>query len=83
MAAYGRIMDAQERIAAARARAGVSDEQIDRALEACEPANAESLTDEELFVATLEAFVAALGGRLDGSTAAFGDDTITLPAREK
>ncbi|HEY2320820.1 MAG TPA: hypothetical protein VGH67_21110 [Solirubrobacteraceae bacterium] len=72
-------MEAQHRIAGARSRAGVSDAEIDRALEASEPFNAAALTEEALYRATLESFVAALGGRLQGAAAVFGDETIALP----
>jgi hypothetical protein len=81
VATYGRIMEAQERIAAARTRAGASDEEIDRALEQCDRADAASLSDEELYDATLRSFVAALGGRLEGSMAVFANETIELPRR--
>jgi hypothetical protein len=37
------------------------------------------LTEEALYRATLESFVAALGGRLQGAAAVFGDETIALP----
>jgi hypothetical protein len=72
-------MEAQQRIAKARIRVGVTDAEIDRALEACEPTDAASLTDEQLYNETLQSFVAALGGRLQGSTAVFAEDTIALP----
>ena len=75
MAAYERLMEAQHRIANARERAGVSDAAIDRALEACEAKNPESLTDDELYMGTLARFVAALGGHLD-VVAVFGEETI-------
>jgi hypothetical protein len=78
VAAYERLMEAQHRIANARTRAGVSDAEIDRALQACEPENPESLSDDELYLGTLARFVTALGGRLDVS-AVFGDETIALP----
>ena len=79
VAAYRLIVEAQGLIAAARARGGVSHEEIDRALEVCDPPNAEALTAQELYVATLGAFVTALGGHLDGSTAVFADGAIALP----
>jgi hypothetical protein len=79
VAAYERLMEAQHRIANARTRAGVTDVDVDRALEACEPLHPESLTPDELFLGTLARFVAALGGRLDGSSAVFGDEAIDLP----
>jgi hypothetical protein len=72
-------MEAQHRIAHARTRVGVTDAQIDAALEACEPANPESLSDQELYLGTITRFVTALGGRLDVA-AVFGDQRIDLPA---
>jgi hypothetical protein len=71
-------MEAQHRVANARYRAGVTEAEVDTALEACEPENPESLSDEELYLVSLARFVAALGGRLDVS-AVFGDETIGLP----
>jgi hypothetical protein len=74
-------MEAQHRIANARARAGATDAEIDAALEACEPATPETLSDEELYLGTLARFVAALGGRLE-ARAIFGDQTIALGSRD-
>jgi hypothetical protein len=74
-------MEAQHGVANARSRAGVSDAQIDAALEACEPADPESLTHEELYLGTIGRFVTALGGHLDVA-AVFGDERIDLPATE-
>jgi hypothetical protein len=71
-------MEAQHRIADACSRAGVTDADVDRALESCEPANPESLSDEELYLGTIARFVQALGGRLDAA-AVFGDQRIELP----
>jgi hypothetical protein len=83
VAAYERLMEAQHRVASARARAGVTDAEIDYALEACEPDNPESLSHDELYLGTIARFVAALGGRLDGVSAVFGDERVDLPAPEK
>lgn len=80
VAAYALILEAQDRIAAARSRAGVADVAIDAALEECEPANPESLSPRDLYLTTVERFVSALGGWVDGS-ARFGEDPpIALPA---
>jgi hypothetical protein len=81
VAAYERLMKAQHRIANARARAGVSDAEIDRALEACDPADPEALSHEELYLGTVERFVTELGGHLDVA-AVFGDQRIDLPSAE-
>jgi hypothetical protein len=80
VAAYALIIDAQNRIAASRTRAGVTDAEIDAALDACEPPDLESLSPRDLYLTATELFVAALGGRLDGASAVFGDERIELPA---
>jgi hypothetical protein len=82
VAAYARIIEAQNRIATARTGAGVSDAEIDAALDACEPPDLESLSPRDLYVTTIESFVAALGGHLDGMSAVFGDEAIELPSPE-
>jgi hypothetical protein len=79
VAAYARIIEAQNRIAASRIRAGVTDAEIDAALDACEPPDPESLSPGDLYLAAIEPFVAALGGRLDGISAVFGEARIDLP----
>lgn len=71
-------MEAQHLIANTRTRNGVTDAEIDRALEACEPANPESLSHDELYFGTLARFVTALGGRLDVA-AVFGNEKVDLP----
>lgn len=81
MATYERLMEAQHLIANARTRAGVTDAEIDAALEACEPADPESLSEDELYLGTIARFVTALGGHLDVA-AVFGDERIDLPAPE-
>jgi hypothetical protein len=78
VAAYERLMEAQHRIANARSRAGVTDAEIDAALEACEPPDPESLSPRDLYLTTVAGFVTALGGRLD-LVAVFGEETIELP----
>lgn len=82
VAAYARIVEAQNRIAASRTRAGVTDAEIDAALDACEPPDPESLNPRDLYLTAIESFVGALGGRLDGTSAVFGDETVNLPAPE-
>jgi hypothetical protein len=56
----------------------VTDAEIDAALDACEPPDPESLSPEDLYLAAIEPFVAALGGRLDGMSAVFGEERIDL-----
>jgi hypothetical protein len=71
-------MEAQERIAQARSRAGVTDAVIAEALTASEPAAPEALQDEELYLGMLARCVEALGGHLDVA-AVFPEETIELP----
>jgi hypothetical protein len=60
---YRRLMEAQERIAAALATRGVSDDQIEAAFAAAEAADpADDRTDP--YLPMLEAYVTSLGGRL-------------------
>ncbi|MFZ1996766.1 MAG: hypothetical protein WAU75_21810 [Solirubrobacteraceae bacterium] len=82
VAAYARIIEAQNRIAASRSRAGVTDAEIDAALDACEPPEPGSLGTRDLYLGAIESFVAALGGHLDGVSAVFGDERVALPAPE-
>jgi hypothetical protein len=81
VAAYERLMDAEEQIAQARSERGVSPATIDEALAASEPADSEMGPDEEpeedLYLAMLARFVAALGGHLEVN-AVFPEETITL-----
>ena len=82
VAAYARIIEAQNRIAASRTRAGRHRRRDRRGAGACEPPDPESLSPRDLYLAAIEAFVAALGGRLDGTSAIFGDERVDLPAAE-
>ena len=82
VAAYARIIEAHNRIAASRTRAGVTDAEIDAALDASGPSEPESLGPSELYLTAIESFVAALGGHLDGSSAVFGEERIALPVPE-
>ncbi|HEY6526147.1 MAG TPA: hypothetical protein VIY10_20345 [Solirubrobacteraceae bacterium] len=82
VAAYARIIEAQNRIAASRTRAGVTDAEIDAALDQCEPPDPEALSPRDLYPGAIELFVAALGGRLDGTSAIFGEERVDLPAAE-
>jgi hypothetical protein len=82
VAAYARIIEAQNRVAASRTRAGVTDAEIDAALDACEPPDPQSLSPRDLYLTAIELFVAALGGRLDGMCAVFGEERVDLPAPE-
>ena len=82
VAAYARIIEAQNRIAASRTRAGVTDAEIDAALDACEPPDPQSLSPRDLYLTAIDLFVVALGGRLDGVSAVFGEERIDLPPPE-
>ena len=82
VAAYARIIEAQNRIAASRTRAGVTDAEIDAALDACEPPDPQSLSPRDLYLTAIELFVGALGGRLDDMSAVFGEERVELPAPE-
>ena len=82
VAAYALIIEAQNRIANARTRAGVTDAEIDAALDACEPPDPGSLSPRDLYLTAIESFVAALGGHLDGQWAVFGEERIDLPVVE-
>jgi hypothetical protein len=82
VAAYARIIEAQNRIAASRTRAGVTDAEIDAALDACEPPDPQSLSPRDLYLTAIELFVGALGGHLDGMSAVFGEERVDLPAPE-
>lgn len=82
VAAYARIIEAQNRIAASRTRAGVTDAEIDAALDQCAPPDPEALSPRDLYLTATESFVAALGGRLDGTSAVFGEENVDLPAPE-
>jgi hypothetical protein len=81
VAAYERLMDAEERIAQARSERGVSQATLDQALAAGEPAGSEpgphAEPEEDLYLATLARFVAALGGHLEVN-AVFPEETITV-----
>ncbi|HXD67782.1 MAG TPA: hypothetical protein VNV17_24360 [Solirubrobacteraceae bacterium] len=82
VAAYARIIEAQNRIAASRTRSGVTDAEIDAALDQCAPPDPEALSPRDLYLTAIESFVAALGGRLDGTSAIFGEERVDLPAAE-
>jgi hypothetical protein len=82
VAAYARILEAQNRLAASRKRAGVTDVDIDAALDACEPPEPEALSPRDLYLTAIESFVAALGGHLDGLSAVFREERVDLPAPE-
>jgi hypothetical protein len=72
-------MDAEERIAEALTSQGVSDAQLQAALDAAEEALPREQHDHrDFFVAALERYVAALGGRLEPGSAVFSDVTVAI-----
>jgi hypothetical protein len=77
VATYVRLMDAQERIAQARSRRGVSDSTIDEALAVSELDDSEAEPEDDLYLGSLGRYVAALGGHLEVQ-AVFPDETITV-----
>jgi hypothetical protein len=74
---YRRLMDAQERITRSAYARGISDERVQRALDTV----GERLTDaqrrDDLYLAALGEYVAALGGRLE-VRAILGDEEIVV-----
>ena len=72
---YERLMEAQERIAQARYARGVDDAAVVAALDAAETGISEQQRREDLYLASLTAYVAALGGRLE-VRAVFGDGSV-------
>ena len=77
VATYVRLMDAQERIARARSRRGVSDAAIDQAFDGSELISADGEPEDDLYLGSLSRYVAALGGHLE-VLAVFPDETITV-----
>ncbi len=77
VATYERLMEAQERIADARYRRGISQATIDEALAASEPKASELEAQDDLYLCTLARYVAALGGHLE-VLAVFPEDAITV-----
>jgi hypothetical protein len=77
VAAYERLMDAEELIAHARYERGVSDETILDALEASEPEGAHFEHEDELYLTVLGRYVATLGGVLE-LRAVFPEGTVVV-----
>jgi hypothetical protein len=82
VAAYAQIIEAQKRIATSRTHTGMTDAEIDAALDASEPDDPESLSPRQLYLTAVERFVVGLGGHLDGASAVFANDTVELPSPE-
>jgi hypothetical protein len=77
VATYERLMDAQERVARARSRRGVSDATIDEALDSSELKRADGVPEDDLYLGSLARYVAALGGHIE-VLAVFPDETVTV-----
>ncbi|HTP19237.1 MAG TPA: hypothetical protein VMJ65_06510 [Solirubrobacteraceae bacterium] len=74
---YKRLMEAQERIAHARYRRGVSNEVVQHALDTADESLSEAERREDLYLSALARYVAALGGRLE-VRAIFDDEEIVV-----
>ena len=72
---YRLLMEAQDRIAQARYRQGVSNETVLAALDAADEQLSEDERREDLYLSSLAHYVAALGGRLE-VRAVFGETEI-------
>jgi predicted XRE-type DNA-binding protein len=79
---YQRLMDAEQRIADSRAQRGVSQAEIAQALSVSQPSGSQAEPEDDVFLAALSRYVAALGGHLEVGRlelhAVFPDQTITL-----
>jgi hypothetical protein len=74
---YRRLMEAQEQIAHALYRRGVSHDDVLVALDAVDERISDDQRREDLYLSGLEHYVAALGGRIE-VRAVFGKDEILL-----
>lgn len=74
---YKRLMEAQERIARALYRQGVSSEAVQDALDSSDESLSDAERREDLFLSALAHYVGALGGRLE-VRAIFGEEEIVV-----
>jgi molybdopterin converting factor small subunit len=74
---YERLMEAQERIAQARYRRGVANAAVQEALDQVDERLSDTDRREDLYLAALEHYVEALGGRLE-VRAVFDEEAILL-----
>lgn len=74
---YERLMEAQDQIAQARYTRGASDESVLAAMDAAEVGISDDERAEDLYLASLAAYVEALGGRLE-LHAVFPEETIVV-----
>lgn len=75
---YKRLMEAQELIAHALYRRGVSDAAVQEALDTADENLTEDERREDLYLSALARYVEMLGGRLE-LRAIFDDEEIVLP----
>lgn len=74
---YERLLEAEERIAHARYRRGVSNDVVQNALEAIDERMSADERSEDLYLSALRYYVEALGGRVE-VRAVFGDEAIVV-----
>lgn len=74
---YERLMEAQERIAEACYGRGITDEEVQAALDASDERLSEDERREDLYLSALAHYVDALGGRLE-VRAVFGDQAVVV-----
>jgi hypothetical protein len=75
---YKRLMEAQELVAHALYRRGVSDAAVQEALDTADETLSEDERREDLYLSALSRYVETLGGRLE-VRAVFDDEEIVLP----
>ena len=74
---YKRLMEAQERIAHALYRHGVSNEVVQDALDSADERLSDAERREDLYLSALAHYVGALGGRIE-VRAIFGGEEVVL-----
>ncbi len=77
VAIYKRLLEAEERIAHARYRHGVSNDVVQEALDAIDERMSADERREDVYLSALEYYVEALGGRLE-VRAVFDDEAIVV-----
>jgi hypothetical protein len=75
---YQRLMEAQQEIALAVYQRGVSDAEVQAALDAVDERLSDDERREDLYLSALAIYVEALGGRLE-VRARFGEQSILIP----
>jgi Mg-chelatase subunit ChlI len=73
---YARLMDAQEQIAARLYQRGVTNQVVQDALDAVDDGLSETERREDLYLAALERYIAALGGRLEVRAVFDGEEIL-------